>query len=279
MATVTGYTAQRMKQIEDSTIIDGDILGDDLVLKYRDGSQTNAGNVRGPQGVPGPVGPTSIVVCTSSTRPVAPDLYTGLAIYETNTKAFYIYDGTAWRYSGSTWVCTSTTRPTAPFTGFMVFETDTTKVRVWNGSAWILLAGQSTPLGEIGYAQRNSNLSGVGGSAQEAVGVNVVVATGRKYRITGTFKSVGSDTNSDYVTVFLSVGTGFASIKEERHPIPNFILGSPGGSLVARYLATADNPSLHFGLNCVREIGTGNVGIQGNGATSPIDILVEDMGK
>ena len=34
-------------------------------------------------------------------------------------------------------VCTSTTRPTAPYEGMMIYETDTDKVLVWNGSAWL----------------------------------------------------------------------------------------------------------------------------------------------
>ena len=33
-------------------------------------------------------------------------------------------------------VCTSTTRPTAPYEGQMIYETDTDKVLVWNNSAW-----------------------------------------------------------------------------------------------------------------------------------------------
>ena len=61
MATVTGYTAERMKQIEDSTVVDGAISADDLLLITRDGTQINAGNVRGPQGVPGPAGDADAV--------------------------------------------------------------------------------------------------------------------------------------------------------------------------------------------------------------------------
>ncbi len=57
MATVTGYTAARMKEIEDAAIIDGDVVGDDLILTKFDSTQINAGNVRGPQGIQGPVGP------------------------------------------------------------------------------------------------------------------------------------------------------------------------------------------------------------------------------
>ena len=56
MATVTGYTAERMKEIEDTTVVDGEVSGDDLILLTRAGTPINAGNVRGPQGIPGPGG-------------------------------------------------------------------------------------------------------------------------------------------------------------------------------------------------------------------------------
>ena len=40
-------------------------------------------------------------------------------------------------------VCTSTTRPQAPFEGQMIYETDTDRVLVWNASAWVM-PGTST---------------------------------------------------------------------------------------------------------------------------------------
>jgi microcystin-dependent protein len=56
VATVTSYTAARMKAIEDGTVVDGDVVGDNLILTKHDGSQVNAGNVRGPVGATGPKG-------------------------------------------------------------------------------------------------------------------------------------------------------------------------------------------------------------------------------
>ena len=41
-------------------------------------------------------------------------------------------------------VCTSSTRPTAPYEGQMIFETDTDKVLVCNGSAWLYSATPQT---------------------------------------------------------------------------------------------------------------------------------------
>ncbi len=94
MAQVTGYTAPRMKEIEDSAIVDGDVVGNDLILKRFDGQLINAGNVRGLQGIQGPVGPTSIAVVTSTTRPASPSV--GLMIYETDTNKIYTWNGTVW---------------------------------------------------------------------------------------------------------------------------------------------------------------------------------------
>jgi hypothetical protein len=37
-------------------------------------------------------------------------------------------------------VCTSSTRPTVPYTGQLIYETDTGMVAAWNGSAWVYTA-------------------------------------------------------------------------------------------------------------------------------------------
>ncbi len=56
MPTVTGFTAARMLAIEEQAIVDGEIIGDNLILVRNDETTINAGNVRGPQGVAGPPG-------------------------------------------------------------------------------------------------------------------------------------------------------------------------------------------------------------------------------
>ena len=53
MATVTGFTAARMLEIENTTVVDGHIDGDDLILVQRDLTEINAGSVRGPIGPTG----------------------------------------------------------------------------------------------------------------------------------------------------------------------------------------------------------------------------------
>jgi hypothetical protein len=53
MATVNVYTAERMAAIEAASVVDGDVIGDNLILERNDGTTIDAGNVRGPQGAQG----------------------------------------------------------------------------------------------------------------------------------------------------------------------------------------------------------------------------------
>lgn len=54
MATITGLTKERMQEIIDSTIVDADVVGDNLILTKSDATTINAGNVRGAVGPTGP---------------------------------------------------------------------------------------------------------------------------------------------------------------------------------------------------------------------------------
>jgi hypothetical protein len=48
-----------------------------------------------------------------------------------------------------TGVCTSTTRPTAPYEGQMIYETDTDMVAIWNGTAWRYIAATTPTNGTV----------------------------------------------------------------------------------------------------------------------------------
>lgn len=67
-------------------------------------------------------------------------------------------------------VCTSTTRPTAPYTGQIIYEVDTGRMAVWSGSVWTIVASTSAisidssnrvtlPLNPSVSATRSSDLS------------------------------------------------------------------------------------------------------------------------
>lgn len=141
MATVTGMTAARMQAIEDESIVNGVVTAGHLILSRHNGTTIDSGSVIGPPGPTGPTGATSIAIVTSGTRPTGGALFTGLMIYETDTKRIYVYDGATWIYRGGLWLCTSVTRPASPFSGLMIFETDTKLIYIYDGAAWTYRGG------------------------------------------------------------------------------------------------------------------------------------------
>lgn len=59
MATARSFTAARMLEIENTTVVDGDVDVDgNLILRTREGGVINAGSVKGPKGDQGPPGAT-----------------------------------------------------------------------------------------------------------------------------------------------------------------------------------------------------------------------------
>lgn len=148
MTTVTGFTSARMLEIENTTIVDGDVVGDNLILKQRDDTEIDAGNVRGPMGPGG----SGYVICTHGTRPVLAPEDEGIVIYETDTKLVCVWTGTHWKLAERI-ICTNSTRPSglgANDEGVEIYETDTNNTYFWNGSAWRLPRG---PLGRLGYEE------------------------------------------------------------------------------------------------------------------------------
>lgn len=137
MATVTGLTAARMIEMENATVVDGDIVVNNLILKTRDGTTIDAGNVRGPIGLPG-INGSGYIICTSTTRPTLVIADEGKAIYETDTDLVRVWTGTRWKTQERI-ICTSTTRPTGLSSvdeGIQIYETDTDLERTWTGSRW-----------------------------------------------------------------------------------------------------------------------------------------------
>lgn len=76
MATVTGLTADKMDEINDASVVDGNVVGNNLILETRGGATIDAGNVRGPTGSSGPTGPTGP---TGPAGPIGPAGPTGPA--------------------------------------------------------------------------------------------------------------------------------------------------------------------------------------------------------
>lgn len=58
-------------------------------------------------------------------------------------------------------VCTSSTRPSAPFEGQMIYETDTDMLALWNGSAWRYIAATTPTQGSVLQVVTGNTSTGV----------------------------------------------------------------------------------------------------------------------
>ncbi len=114
-------------------------------------------------------------------------------------------------------VCTSTTRPTSPYTGQIIYETDTGQMLVWNGSSW----GSLNPT-----ANRNVLINGNMGIAQRAT-------------------TAGSITGAGYHTVdrwaFNVDSAGTWTMSQENDAPPGFRKSAKVLCTVANTLAAGDN--------------------------------------
>ncbi|MET0787468.1 MAG: hypothetical protein ABWY25_12280 [Paenisporosarcina sp.] len=78
MATVTGYTAEFMDTINNNTVIDARLEGNNLILVTRGGAEINVGSVRGPKGDTGATGPLSQADADTRYVNITGDVLTGL---------------------------------------------------------------------------------------------------------------------------------------------------------------------------------------------------------
>lgn len=81
MATITGLTKDRMLEIEASSVVDGEVVGGNLILSAHDGTTINAGSVVGPAGPAGPAGPSGISAIPGEVRMWSGSVLPSLATY------------------------------------------------------------------------------------------------------------------------------------------------------------------------------------------------------
>lgn len=128
MATITGLTAAAMQAIVDATVAASNVVGDNLILTLRNGSQVNAGNVRGPQGDKGDQGIQGIQGPGNATDP---DVANFVNTSGTATQSGIL----ALQKAGHYWA-DNAHRPTSPWKGQLGFNNTLGYFEYWNGTAW-----------------------------------------------------------------------------------------------------------------------------------------------
>ena len=113
-------------------------------------------------------------------------------------------------------VCTSTTRPTAPYEGQHIYETDTDLVYLWNGTAWVETVSALTkaPRGIVGYTRYTSgNQTVTSATAVDITGLTTTInaVSTRLYKI--SFNLAGRK-NSNAGYFFVNTVAGASTINE-----------------------------------------------------------------
>lgn len=267
MGTILGYTAERMQAIEDEAITSAVVNGSGhLILTRHDGGTVDAGSVIGPTGPPG----TSVTVCTSSTRPTGGSLFTGLFIYETDTKFVYVWDGSAWQYRSGIIICTSSTHPAA-VEGVPIWETDTNKFLIYNGvrfdppwnQPWgIVAAPFVNPSGDAATTNSTTPVD------ISAGGITFNALTNRVYKITGEVGTFLSDVPGDVaeVDIFDNVD-GVLTITRAQAETT-----SRDGKPIVHYVQYTSPGSVNIKLRVHRQGGSGTIRV------GHIALGVEDVG-
>lgn len=267
MATVTAYTAERTKQIEDSSVTNGTVSGSNLILIRHDGTQINAGPVIGPQGIPG----ATYTICTRATRPTGANAYLGLAIYESDTKQIWVYDGTTWLYRGGTIVCTSTTRPASPFKGLPIYETDTDRHLIYTTATTGWQPPWNQPWGRIAYVENTSGTNNVGAETTvPGMTTTLTAVANRRWYVESGFRSCNGTVEG--IVAFVRIKEASTVVSEHQNYIGKTLAGSGG------YLRANVSPSAGSHTYSLTITASGaNVSMQG-ASTFPIWMSVYDVG-
>ena len=181
MASVTGYTAARMQEIEDQAIVDGSIVGDNLILERNNGATINAGNVRGPAGPTGPSGALGGTVGTVDNRIVRADGTGGTTV------------------QGSLATVDDAGRVTAPL--MTVTTAPSVDTDVVN-KAYADKAGRGL-LGQVSYATQESTLVH---SWKTLTGLSITITpvVGRLYRFTSNVSFIGTNAVGCSIAIYRS---------------------------------------------------------------------------
>lgn len=227
MATVTGYTAERMKQIEDSSIVSGIIVGNNLILTRYDSTQVDAGNVRGPQGIQGPIGATTIpagaiMMWTTLTPPAGWLLANGIAVSRTTYSVLFTAIGTSYGTGdGSTTFNIPNLTARVPV-GYDASTIDFNAVGKTGGEAKHILLPNEMPSHNHAIDPPNTVTDTQGNHQHTSVdGGNIVTTAATNFA--GLSVSAGGNPSSPY--------TSFAGNHAHNLDIPSFNSGTAGSSL------------------------------------------------
>jgi hypothetical protein len=136
-------------------------------------------------------------------------------------------------------VCTSSTRPTVPYTGQLIYETDTGMVAAWNGSAWVYTHSSGLVLVKtqtIGTAVSSVTVSDVFSSTYDNYKITIVGGVG-SWSDAAISIQMGSTTSGYYFSlIYAALGSGSPT--------------NAGSANAANWLYCGNSDTNTINLNC-----------------------------
>ena len=179
-----------------------------------------------------------------------------------------------------TGVCTSSTRPTAPYEGQMIYETDTDMVAIWNCTAWRYIAATTPTNGTVlQIVQGTTNTTGANSTTTLAdTGLTatitpksntnkvlVVVQQSFSKSAGNTLNAIVSTIMRDATTIYLSQGAALYT---------GSLLDHVGASASAIYLdSPATTSATTYKTQYRNYTAAASVGCNPNSASATITLL------
>jgi hypothetical protein len=141
-------------------------------------------------------------------------------------------------------VCTSSTRPSAPYVGQLIFETDTNRLAAYNGSAWVTQNGlQLIKTQTIGSAVSSVTVSDVFSNTfanYRIVVSNVDASTNN----TGIFWQLGATTSGYYSSEYYDAYTGASTGVNRRSNAASWEVGVGNSDDMTTIIIDVYSPNL-----------------------------------
>ncbi len=131
-------------------------------------------------------------------------------------------------------ICTSTTRPTAPLSGTLIFETDTLALNVWDGSAWRAVPyDPRAARGQLAYAERTTDAGPQGPEAVFGLQITFTAAASRLIRLEFGCRGVNATPNTG-TFIRIREGTTIAGTLISETFYPSVSTGAGPGGITGR---------------------------------------------
>ena len=176
-------------------------------------------------------------------------------------------------------VCTSTTRPAAPFEGQAIYETDTDMMAIWNGSAWRYIASATATNGTVlqVVTGSTSTLTTSTSSTYADTGLTATItpkSTSSKVLVV-TSQDIGKDTTNSENRIQMRILRDATSVVASGDLI--CYTGSAIFNIITHSFSFLDSPSSVSAITYKTQFrnpnNTANVRAQYGGGTSTITLI------